>query len=298
MIPYIYLPQFHLGPLTIYTWGFVVSIGLAVAIFVAYRRYKSLALSDATKLSFDCRVILDLAFWILVAAFIGARLFHVFLYEWPYYRVHLNEIIRIDQGGLSSFGGLIGAAVAFWFYFKYVILRRAKRGEGSRANARNADPASAGRDSSPSAQNDNLILRYTDLLMFAWPLGHGIGRLGCFLVHMHPGRLSNVPWAVQYPGGPRLDMGLIESVVLLSYWVIIALVSKKRVSSPSDGSYVVMGILFYGATRFVLDFFRATDLPMSDTRYFGLTPAQYGSVALVLVGIYLWKMSAKQMATD
>lgn len=133
------------------------------------------------------------------------------------------------------------------------------------------------------------IFKYADVLMFAWPLGHTIGRVGCFLTHMHPGRLSNVLWAVQYPGSARLDMGFIESILLLGYWVVIAVVSTRRGPSPRDGFYVVTGMLFYGVMRFILDFFRATDIPMADARFFNLTPAQYGSMALVVIGIYLWR---------
>ena len=39
--------------------------------------------------------------------------------------------------------------------------------------------------------------------------------------------------------------------------------------------------------RFALDFLRATDLPGADPRYFGLTPAQYGSVACFGAGVAL-----------
>ncbi|OGL68669.1 hypothetical protein A3B21_01640 [Candidatus Uhrbacteria bacterium RIFCSPLOWO2_01_FULL_47_24] len=252
MIPYFEIQSFKIGPLTIYTWGFVVSIGIAVAIWVAYRRARTQGL--------DVNKVLDLAFWIIVAAFIGARLFHVFFYELVYFSQHVREIIRVDQGGLSSFGGFIGAAVAFLWYMHRHKLN---------------------------------VWQYADVFMFAWPLGHGLARIGCFLTHMHPGRLSNLAIAVQYPDGARLDMGFIESVVLLSYWVVILLVSRKY--KRFDGFYLVSGMIFYGAVRFILDFFRARDLLMSDTRYFGLTPAQYGSIILIVSGIYLLNYARRRI---
>ena len=125
---------------------------------------------------------------------------------WGYYETHLAEIIRIDKGGLSSFGGFIGAAAAFlWYMRRY-----------------NFD-----------------TWRYADVLMYAWPFGHGIGRIGCFLVHMHPGRLSGAPWAVAYPGGSRLDMGLIESAMLLSYGMIMVLIGRRP---RRDGTFLISGI--------------------------------------------------------
>ena len=44
----------------------------------------------------------------------------------------------------------------------------------------------------------------------------------------------------------------------------------------------------YGIPRFFRDYLRATDLPFSDVRYFGLTPAQYAAVAVTGLGCYLW----------
>jgi len=258
MISYFDISTFHFGPLAIHTWGFFVSIGFVAALWVAYCRARRVAL--------DGNAILDLGFWILICAFLGARLFHVFFYEWNYYRVHLVEIIRIDQGGLSSFGGFIGATVGFLVYGKLRL--------------HNAPQP-------PLTLRGGGVLRYADVLMFAWPLGHAIGRVGCFLTHMHPGRLSNSVWAVQYPGGARLDMGLIESAVLFTYWVIIFFATRKR--RMFDGFYLVSGMIFYGAARFILDFFRASDLPMADTRYAGLTPAQYGSIVLIAMGIVFFQ---------
>lgn len=255
MIPYFEISTFNLGRLTIHTWGFLVSIGFAVGMWAAYRRAKRVGLHGD--------VILDLAFWILFASVIGARFFHVFFYEWGYYQTHLPEIIRIDQGGLSSFGGFIGAAIAFALVAKRRHLN---------------------------------VWRYADCLMFAWPLGHSIGRLGCFLTHMHPGRLSNLPFAVAYPDGARLDMGLIESVLLLSYWVIMLFVARRP---RFDGFYLISGMLFYGFMRFGLDFLRASDLPVSDARYFGLTPAQYGSAVLVILSICIfWRIKKKGYASS
>ena len=41
-------------------------------------------------------------------------------------------------------------------------------------------------------------------------------------------------------------------------------------------------LLTYGPARLLLDVFRH---PSGDTRYLGLTPAQYGSILLLLVGL-------------
>ena len=48
------------------------------------------------------------------------------------------------------------------------------------------------------------------------------------------------------------------------------------------GYYVGWVCLSYGPVRFVMDYFRHIE---TDTRYFGLTPAQYFSVAVTILGI-------------
>ena len=44
-------------------------------------------------------------------------------------------------------------------------------------------------------------------------------------------------------------------------------------------------MLCYGVVRFFLDFYRAWDLPGADLRFFLLTPAQYGCLLFIAVGI-------------
>src|SRR5439155_24266873 len=52
----------------------------------------------------------------------------------------------------------------------------------------------------------------------------------------------------------------------------------------------------YGAARFFLDFLRATHLPYSDARYFGLTPAQFGTLFLIAYGVVRLAQPARQAA--
>jgi len=52
-------------------------------------------------------------------------------------------------------------------------------------------------------------------------------------------------------------------------------------------SFAILFCFLYAPVRFALDFFRSTDLPNSDVRYSGLTPAQYGSLILLCAGTVL-----------
>jgi phosphatidylglycerol:prolipoprotein diacylglycerol transferase len=62
------------------------------------------------------------------------------------------------------------------------------------------------------------------------------------------------------------------------------------------GLYLVILIFAYAPIRFGLDFLRATDLPGADPRYWGLTPAQYGSIAALFTGVATMRWLARHRA--
>jgi hypothetical protein len=57
----------------------------------------------------------------VVATVVGARLGHVFFYDWHYYQNHLVEILYVWEGGLASHGAAAAILVAVFWYAKYVI---------------------------------------------------------------------------------------------------------------------------------------------------------------------------------
>lgn len=71
--------------------------------------------------------------WSVLATLIGARLGHVFFYDWEYFRNHLSEIILPFRftpkfeftgfQGLASHGAAISIIVAMYFYSKNILKR-------------------------------------------------------------------------------------------------------------------------------------------------------------------------------
>ena len=157
--------------------------------------------------------------------------------------------------GLSSFGGFIGAIIG-------LITWRLRRGQ----------PA----------------LPYADAVIFALPFGWLFGRTGCFVVHDHPGRVTDFFLAVDSyefgatPFEPRHDLGFYE--VLWSLVAIAILVVVARKDRPR-GFYCGLVPLMYTPFRFYLDFLRASPEEGGDARYFGLTPAHYASILVFLIGV-------------
>ena len=123
-----------------------------------------------------------------------------------------------------------------------------------------------------------------DLTLSVFPIGWIFGRMGCAVVHDHPGRLAaEGAWlAVAFPEGPRYDLGLLE--MFLSVGISLVCVALWRVR-PRVGTYIAVTTLIYAPVRFYMDFFRIDDPVAGDPRYGGLTPAQWACVAVFVYGI-------------
>lgn len=240
MIPYVQFTTFHLGPIPIHVWGLMVSLGILAATWVAAKMAKSRGLNPA--------IMWDLAFWVIIASFVGARLVHV-LYAPIYYFEHPFAILEVWRGGLSIMGGFIGAVIVGVLYLRKKHLD---------------------------------VLGYCDSAVFGLPLGLFIGRIGCFLIHDHPGTLTNFVLGVKYPDGIRHDHGLYLSLNGLMLFLLFLWLARKRAKT---GTYLIVFLVWEGTVRFFLDFLRATDGTIVDVRYLGLTPAQYVSLMMFGVGM-------------
>lgn len=199
-------------------------------------------------------ILWDLVTWVILGAAVFSRLFHVFLYEPAYYLQDPIRILSIWQGGYSIMGGFVGAVLV-----GYLFLRKKK-----------VD-----------------VWAYADTAVFGLPLGLFIGRIGCFLIHDHPGTATDFILGVQYPDGiVRHDHGLYLSINGLLMFLLFLYLAKRKVKT---GTYIITFLIWYGIIRFLFDFLRATDGAIVDSRYLHLTPAQYFSLVMVGVGIWFWK---------
>ena len=229
-------------------------MGIIAGITFAYFLCKKYLLSG--------EVILDMAIWVLVGAFIMARVFYILFYNPVYFVANPVEIIKVWHGGASSLGGFVGAAASVWLFAKK---RRFTFKE---------------------------LLPYFDIGALGLWLGWGIGRIGCFLIHDHPGTLTHFMLGVKFPAGARFDLGLMESILSFILFIIFYLAFKKLIRIRF-GLVAGISVAAYAIARFFLDFLRATpDFPGGDVRYSALTPAQWGMLA-VLFGLTLAAVLSK-----
>ncbi len=197
----------------------------------------------------DEEVFFDLSFKLLIGGFVGARVVHVFLYHWDSYRENLISVLYLWQGGFSSTGGFAGAfLVLLWW----------------------------------QRSNRKYFWKYTDILAYILPAAWFFGRIGCFLIHDHPGICTDFALGMNQPTGcTRHDLGLYEALQMLVIGVVFFLIKKKFKEIP-DGFFLGLLLLLYSIPRFVFDFLR-----IGDQQYVSLTPAQWGSIIMAIVGTHI-----------
>lgn len=268
LIPYITLPELPLDfllqvpwlgerldpahPPSIKPFGTLVATGVYLGSVLAIRHAKQRGLDEVE--------MRDFIVWVVTAGFVGAHVFDAIFYQ-PQALVANPLFIFALWAGLSSYGGFGGAIIGLLLW-RWVRRRSA--------------------------------LPYADMVCSAFPLAWVFGRAGCATVHDHPGRLSEAWYAVRWPAGDgfvgRLDLGLIEMVLTIPLAVAFWLLWRR--GPRPFGFFAGTMCIAYAPVRFGLDFLRAPEggLIAADPRYAGLTPAQWASIGLVGLGVYLLKL--------
>jgi len=229
-------------PLELHGFGFLVAIGFMVGGTIAQRRAR--AMGD------DAEAINRLIGWLVLGTFIGGHVGYGLMYKPDEYLSNPIEFLKFWQG-LSSFGGFVVCVpLAIYFFMKEKLA----------------------------------VWRYMDHLAHGMAIGWFFGRMGCFVAHDHPGTPTNF-WLGVYgicSGQPDKsvachDMGLYEG--LWSLAMFFGLMLMDRFTKTRDGVQVLLFGLLYGPVRFGMDFLRPE---ATDARYGMFTPAQWGSIVLVL----------------
>lgn len=247
MIPYFEQPSFEVAGLTLHSFGIMVAIALLVGYLVLLRA--------ARKRGYDANAVDSVFIWTVIPAYIGSHIFEVLVYH-P--GAVINDPLRILDitDGISSFGGLLSFLLAFYIYLRV---------SGKLATWR----------------------EWSDIITEAFVVAWIFGRFGCTLAHDHPGLATDFFLAINFPEGPRHDLGFYEFLYTLLFLFPVSQWLKTK-AHPA-GMQMVVFIILYSPFRFLADFLRSVDV-----RYFGLTPGQYASVLLFLLGLVLLRHITKK----
>jgi len=219
-----------IGPLAIHWYGIGYIVGILFAWWYAKRLAANTKLWPAGMLPMKPEDIDDFVVWAAIGVVLGGRTGYVLFYDLPRYIANPLDIFAVWQGGMSFHGGMLGTILA-------MILFSRSRG----------------------IRTWSLI----DVVAAGAPVGLGLVRLANFINSELWGKLTDVPWAVEFPnGGPfprhpsQIYEALLEGFVLfcllrfLTHW-------RLRLATPGfvSGAFVTG----YGLARIFVEFFREPD---------------------------------------
>lgn len=145
-------------PFKLHTYGLLIAGGFLLAMTLSKRQ--------AEREGEDPDRIIDLAFYLLLAGLIGARIVFIFTKLDEYLRNPV-DIVMFWRGGLVWYGGFIGAALFLVYY---------------------------------SRKHRLDYFKVVDILIPYMAMAHAFGRLGCLAAGCCFGEpASDLPWAIVFP---------------------------------------------------------------------------------------------------
>ncbi len=276
MLPFVFFDESKM--FGAHAWGLMCALGYFAWDYVATRRVK--------QLGYDARTFGSFTAWtFLSCAFFAHALDSVF-YHWDDLVRRPHSIFFVWENS-SSMGGIIGAIVGA-IGWRFITFRKQNRFSMGLRKARLP------------------ILPYADMMSATFPVAMTFGRLGCAVIHDHPGVLAPVgtwiahrwptsgdegvtrhfgPVSVQFGGSEtRYDLGTVEFFYVAVIAIAFALTFSRNLRV---GTYTAIACMVYPPARFVMDFYRLTDAQGGDVRHGSLTFAQYANIAMFALGVYI-----------
>lgn len=246
---------FQVGPLAMRWYGLMYVLGFLAAYLLVRYQFRRYPHPGLAD-HFD-----NLNLILIISLVVGSRLGYVLFYSLPYYLENPGEILATWHGGMSFHGGVLGLILGG------LIFCRIKRLD---------------------------FLRTADAYAVAAPIGLGLGRLGNFINGELYGRVSDLPWAMVFPGGgplPRHPSQLYESLLeglllfCLMWW---SLGWHWRRQWPA-GRLVAIFLTGYGVMRFLVEFVREPDAHLG-LAWGVFSRGQLLSSLMIAAGVALWFM--------
>lgn len=237
---------FSVGPVSVYWYGLVYVLGF-LALYWAVRRVAGLGVDKAD----------SLLLWLVVGMFLGARSFFFVFYRPDL--IGFAEFFMVWRGGMSFHGGLLGLAVALWWWARL---------------------------------HDEDAWRLADVGALLAGFFLSLGRVANFVNSEIVGPVADVAWCVQFPAAqPPFDEGCRHPVQLYSALsnLLIGglLLAVHKTRSYAAGFLFWLFCAVYAAARFALQFWRVEpQLVLSLQMGHVLSVALFAVSAYVLVAAY------------
>jgi phosphatidylglycerol---prolipoprotein diacylglyceryl transferase len=245
------------GPLLLTWHGVFTAVGIGAAVLIAafFARRRGILEDD----------VYNIALVAIPGGIIGARALFV-IENWDLFSDNLRDILSLNEGGISVYGGLIGGTLAGWGFAWWRKYR---------------------------------MRAIADCAAFGMLAGQAIGRIGDYINGEHLSKDSDLPWAFCYthpntlqdpicgPGalgnqGVHPVAGLYEPLLLVA---TIGLLLYLQARITKDGYLFWIYVASYALIRFFTSFLRINEAeagPLTVPQWIAL-----GMLVVAGIGAYI-----------
>ena len=259
-----------IGPLTVHYYALCIIVGVAVAIWLGNKRYRTFANDSEQSIG----VVADVAIYAVPAGIIGGRIYHVITSPAQYFGENGKPIdaLKIYEGGLGIWGAISLGALVAWF--------------GYRKRAKDLDLPS--------------FRLFLDALAPGILIAQAIGRLGNWFNGELFGRPFSGSWALEIPVSKR-PIGylqyetfhptfLYETIWCLLVAALLIWLTPKLKAGQSFAIYVAL----YCVGRFGIESLRIDDA----NEILGLRVNLWTALIVGLIASALALRFARQKVTE
>ena len=204
------------------------------------------------------RALINTITIIVIIAILGARFYYV-IFNLDYYLDYPVDIIKVWEGGLAIHGGIVSGILYLLYFCK---------------------------------KKNISIIKLTDIIVLALPLGQAIGRWGNFFNQEAFGpvttytNLKNMHIPTFIIDGMHIGNNyyhptfLYESIWCLLIFVILLILFLLKIENK--GLYTSIYLIMYGIERLLVESMRQDSLML-----FNIKIAQVVSIIMILIGIII-----------
>ncbi len=270
----------------------------------------------------------DFLFWATLGVILGGRLGYILFYKPDMIWNRPGEMLEIWQGGMSFHGGLIGVALAAYWFSRQKHVNEEQFASLAKKNAVADPPADHRSDYTrvsgigwikkkdaeslrEKTKTDTVdLLRLGDLAAAATPLGLFFGRIANFINGELWGRVTDGPLGMIFcnqsirdtfngvcPAGvePRYPSQLFEAALEgLALFIIINVLTLKYDSLRRPGLNTGVFLVCYGIFRASLEFIREPDFHMPEALRGFITMGMLLSIPMIILGVWLIRRAMAQ----
>ncbi len=248
---------------TVRWYGLAFAIGFLIGYEIVSRIFKHEGAPE--------KWVGSLFVYVVVATIIGARLGHVFFYEWDLYSQNPIEIFKIWEGGLASHGGTIGIIIAILLYSRFVTHKN------------------------PLWTFDRLVIPVA--------LVGALIRLGNLMNHEVYGHVTDMPWGFRFvdnlhywmAGAPPVftepshPTQIYEALCYLVLFFILMWMYWRRNDEERQGLIFGVFLTWLFTARFFVEYFKNVQVEkeLNMIATYGMNMGQMLSIPFIIGGIIL-----------